>query len=162
MTATFHKVHEEIYREHWLEVYEFVQSGGGSSSFHYYAMIDGWKLPGDFDVRSYHHFVQQTPEPDNMPPPDRSLALAAARAYCDREAEKLQRHGDELLSLTLSYREATTLLLALRVAQLSDPAAKYDLVERIRTLLQEPSVENDLASLPSRAFAKIRGFFKIQ
>lgn len=96
-----------------------------------------------------------------MPPPDRSLALAAARAYCDREAEQLERRGDEQLSLTLSYREATTLLLALRVAQLRDPAAKYDLVERIRTLLQEPSSEKRLAGLPARTFAKIRSFLNI-
>ncbi len=96
-----------------------------------------------------------------MPPPARSSALAAARAHCDREAEQLERRGDELLSLTLSYREATTLLLALRVAQLRDPAAKYYLVERIRNLLQEPSSEKRLAGLPARAFAKIRVFLNI-
>ncbi|MBD2077240.1 hypothetical protein H6F86_25855 [Phormidium sp. FACHB-592] len=41
-------------------------------------------------------------------------ALAAARAYCDHEAAALAQRGDELLALTLTDREAKTLLHARR------------------------------------------------
>ncbi|MEG4281149.1 hypothetical protein QUA62_27360 [Microcoleus sp. MON1_C1] len=164
MTGSFHLVYKEIYKDQSIEIYCFSQfMPGGIGSSHYYAIIDDYTLPGNFDCRSHNPFLASE-DTGNQPTPEHSLALAAAKAYCEREAEALERRGDELLSLSLSYREAKTLLRAIRVAWKHEQIATHNLGERIEVLLQEPSAVGLTrpTNLLSRALTKIRRSLSIE
>jgi hypothetical protein len=83
MTGHFSKVYEETYKNQSIEIYCFSQfAPGGVGSTHFYAIIDGYRLPGNFDNCSHHPFC---PEEDtgNPPTPEPLQALAATKAYCD-------------------------------------------------------------------------------
>lgn len=89
---TFHdsKIYEEIYKNRLIEIYEFFSAAGGTAcDQHFFVRIDGYELPETFDGLSYLNGDNVEP-----PKPEESEALAAARAYCDREggleAETLQ------------------------------------------------------------------------
>ena len=87
---------------------------GGIGSSHYYAIIDDYTLPGNFDCRSHNPFCASE-DTGNGPAPEHSSALAPAKAYCDskskaREQRQSEQREDELLSLTLFYRKVKTLL----------------------------------------------------
>lgn len=150
------KVYEETYLDRLIEIYDFSQfAPGGVGSTHFYAIIDGYRLPGNFDGCSHNPFC---PEEDtgNPPTPEQSSALVAARAYCDSEAETQQRRSNEQMRLTLSYLEAKTLLRAMRVARHDEQIATHDLQKRIEVLLQEPSAVEltHKTNLVSRALMK--------
>lgn len=84
MTGHFHKVYEETYKNHMIEIYRFSQfAPGGVGSSHFYAIIDNYKLPGNFDCHSHNPF-SPSKDTGNPPTPKQSAALAAAKAYCDR------------------------------------------------------------------------------
>lgn len=160
MTGHFCKVYEETYKDKLIEIYCFSQfAPGGVGSTHFYAIIAGYKLPGNFDCCSHNPFYPLE-DTGNPPTPEQSQALAAAKAYCDHEAETLERRGDELLSLTLSYREAKTLLRALRSPNPAPRSAMQNLQERIEALLEEPSGVKltHPTNLLTRALTKIRRF----
>lgn len=75
MTGSFSKVYEQIYKHHWIEIYCFMQSMPGMvTSSHFYIRVDGKELEGDFDYRG---------PKDQLPDPEQSEALTAAKAYCD-------------------------------------------------------------------------------
>jgi hypothetical protein len=157
------KVYEETYKDRLIEIYRFTQSApGGVGSSHFFARIDNCQLPGAFDARSHNPF-DPCDDTGNQSTPEPSSALAAARAYCDSEAEAQQRRSNELLSLTLSYQEAKTLLRAIRVALKYEQIATHDLQKRIEVLLQEPSAVEltHKTNLVSRALMKIRRFVGI-
>ncbi len=89
---TFHdsKIYEEIYKNRLIEIYEFFSAAGGTAcDQHFFVRIDGYKLSEIFDEVDY--LADKDAE---RPAPEESEALAAARAYCDREggleAETLQ------------------------------------------------------------------------
>ncbi|MEG4059166.1 MULTISPECIES: hypothetical protein [unclassified Microcoleus] len=113
MTGSFYLVYKEIYKDQSIEIYRFSQFMlGGIGSSHYYAIIDDYTLPGNFDCRSHNPFRASE---DTQPTPEHSSALAAAKAYCDskskaREQRQSEQREDELLSLTLFYRKVQTLL----------------------------------------------------
>jgi hypothetical protein len=47
MTGHFSKVYEETYKDQSIEIYCFSQfAPGGVGSTHFYAIIDGYRLPG--------------------------------------------------------------------------------------------------------------------
>ncbi|HEY9829976.1 MAG TPA: hypothetical protein V6D26_05310 [Stenomitos sp.] len=157
------KVYEETYKDRLIEIYEFGQfAPGGVGSTHLYAIIDGYRLPGNFDACSHHPFCPAK-DTDNPPTPKQSQALIAARAYCDSEAETEQRRSNEQMRLTLSYLEAKTLLRAMRVAFKYEQIATHDLQKRIEVLLQEPSAVEltHQTNLVSRVLMKIRRFVGI-
>jgi hypothetical protein len=89
-------------------------------------------LPGAFDARS-HNPNHPSSDTGNQSTPEPSSALAAARAYCDSEAEAQQQ------------------------------IATHDLQKRIEVLLQEPSAIEltHKTNLVSRALMKIRRFVGI-
>lgn len=127
MSGVIHKVYEETYKGYAIEI--------SKTSF---------SAPYG-PVHSYLHFgveeaaSQETSNALNQCPPEECAAiLAEARAYCDREIEMLERRGDEMLSLNLSYREAKTLLRACRVAWKRDRIATWELQKRIESILEEP------------------------
>lgn len=86
MTAHDSRIYEEIYKDRLIEIYEFFSAaGGGYSSQHFFARIDGYQLSETFDYVSDFGGIYTEP-----PKPEESEALAAARAYCDREAKALE------------------------------------------------------------------------
>ncbi|MBD2016079.1 hypothetical protein H6F96_19165 [Microcoleus sp. FACHB-53] len=163
MTASMSKVYEETYLNRWIEIYCFSQfAPGGVGSSHFFARIDDWQMPGTFDHRS-HNPNRPSDNTDNQSTPETSSALVAARAYCDSEADALIRRSNEQMHLTLSYREAKTLLRAMRFAFKHEQIATHDLQKRIELLLQEPSaveLTHKTNSL-SRTLMKIRRFVGI-
>lgn len=163
MTASMSKVYEETYLNRWIEIYHFRQSApGGVGSSHFIACIDDWEMPGTFDHRS-HNPNRPSDNTDNQSTPETSSALVAARAYCDSEAEALIRRSNEQMHLTLSYREAKTLLRVMRFAFKHEQIATQNLQKRIEVLLQEPSaveLTHKTNSL-SRTLMKIRRFVGI-
>jgi len=62
---------------------------GGVGSSYFYAIIDDYRLPGNFDGHSHNPFCASE-DTGNPPTPKHSSALAAAKAYCDTRA-KLSR-----------------------------------------------------------------------
>ena len=163
MTPCMSKVYEETYKDCLIEIYRFSQSApGGVGSSHFFARIDNCQLPGAFDARS-HNPNHPSDDTGNQSTPEPSSALAAARAYCDSEAEAQQRRSNELTRLTLSYQEAKTKLRAIRVALKYKQIATHDLQKRIEVLLQEPSAVEltHKTNLVSRALMKIRRFVGI-
>jgi hypothetical protein len=163
MTACKSKVYEEIYLNRLIEIYHFGQfAPGGVGSSHFFVCIDGYKIPRTFDHRSHNPFAPSD-NTDNQSTPEPSSALVAARAYCDSEAEALIRRSNEQMHLTLSYREAKTLLRAMRFAFKHEQIATHDLQKRIEVLLQEPSAVEvtHKTNLVSRTLMKIRRFVGI-
>jgi hypothetical protein len=89
MTGHFCKVYEETYKDQLIEIYCFSQfAPGGVGSSHFYAIINDYQLPKNFDHRSHHPFRSE-PDTGNPRTPEQSSALAAAKACCDREVEAL-------------------------------------------------------------------------
>ncbi|MBM0745416.1 hypothetical protein JOY44_28745 (plasmid) [Phormidium sp. CLA17] len=87
MTGSRDKLYEEIYKGRLIEIDEFQQSMPGSvTASHFTVSVDGVELPGTFDDLSYQPFGASA-YPKGAPDPEQSSALAAAKAYCDREAE---------------------------------------------------------------------------
>lgn len=103
-------VYEETYKDQWIKIYCFSQfAPGGVGSSHFYAIIDDYRLPGNFDGHSHNPFCASE-NTGNPRTPKHSSALAAAKAYCDTRVKPSEQRGDELLSLTLFYRKVKTLL----------------------------------------------------
>lgn len=95
MTGSFHLVYKEIYKDQSIEIYCFSQfMPGGIGSSHYYAIIDDYKLPGDFDCRSHNPFWPSE-DAGNQPTPEHSSALAAAKAYCDTRVQPSEQPSEQ-------------------------------------------------------------------
>lgn len=164
MTGYFERVYQEIYKDQFIEIYCMSSfAPGGVGSAHFDVRVNGKHLPGNFDTYFYNPFDSS---PDKTPPPkpSQSSALAAAKAYCDQQAETLERRGNEPLSLTLSYREATILLRTLLATPSQDQEIIHDLQLRIKVLLQEPAPVKPTSfnHLLSSILTKIRCFLGME
>jgi len=115
MTPSMSLVYQETYKYQSIEIYCFSHfAPGGVGSSYFYAIIDDYRLPGDFDGHSHNPFCASE-DTGNPPTPKHSSALAAAKAYCDSkskasEQRSSEQRDDELLPLTLFYRKVKTLL----------------------------------------------------
>jgi hypothetical protein len=57
MTPSMSLVYEETYKDQSIEIYCFSHfAPGGVGSSHFYAIIDDYRLPGNFDGRSHNPF----------------------------------------------------------------------------------------------------------
>jgi hypothetical protein len=114
MTPYINLVCEETYKDQSIKIYCFSQFAPGGVGFsHFYAIIDDYRLPRNFDGCSHNLFCASE-DAGNPPTPKHSPALAAAKAYCDTRVkpseQKSEQRRDELLPLTLFYRKVKTLL----------------------------------------------------
>ena len=83
MTPSMDLVDEETYKDQSIKIYCFSQFAPGGVGFsHFYAIIDDYRLPGNFDGCSHNLFCASE-DAGNPPTPKHSPALAAAKAYCD-------------------------------------------------------------------------------
>ncbi|MBD2075133.1 hypothetical protein H6F86_14765 [Phormidium sp. FACHB-592] len=158
MTGMIDKLYEETYNGRLLEIYRFTQSMPGvvtASSIT--ARVDGYELPSQFACCTYEPFSESTAR-GGLPTLEYASALAAAKAYCDYEAETLAQRGDEQLALPLTYREAKTLLHALDAAPWQERLATREVHDRLDALLQAPAAvrETHSTNLIARALTKLR------
>ena len=115
MTPSMSLVYQETYKDQSIEIYCFSHCApGGVGSSYFWAIIDDYRLPGNFDGRSHNPFCHSE-DTGNPPTPKQSSALAVAKAYCDSkskasEQRQSEQREDELLPLTLFYRKVKTLL----------------------------------------------------
>jgi hypothetical protein len=87
MTPSMSLVYEETYKDQSIEIYCFSHfAPGGVGSSYFYAIIDDYRLPGNFDGRSHNPFCASE-DTGNPPTPKHSSALAAAKAYCDSKSK---------------------------------------------------------------------------
>ncbi|MEG4294631.1 hypothetical protein Q5692_38435 [Microcoleus sp. C2C3] len=81
-------VYEETYKDQSIEIYCFSQfAPGGVGSSYFWAIINDYRLPGNFDGRSHNPFCPSE-NTGNPRTPKQSSALAAAKAYCDRRVKQ--------------------------------------------------------------------------
>ena len=78
------QIYPEVYQEHQITIYRFTQMApGGVGQAYLTAVVVDYIWPQTFDHCSIHSGRSPT-EPNTLPTPQASMALAAARAYCDR------------------------------------------------------------------------------
>lgn len=84
MTGLRDKIYPEVYQGHQITIDRLTQMApGGVGQTDLTAVVDDYTLPQTFDHCSIHSGRSPT-EPNTLPTPQASMALAAARAYCDR------------------------------------------------------------------------------
>jgi hypothetical protein len=87
MTPSMSLVYEETYKDQSIEIYCFSHCApGGVGSSYFWAIIDDYRLPGNFDGRSHNPFCLSE-NTGNPRTPKQSSALAAAKAYCDSKSK---------------------------------------------------------------------------